>query len=62
MGREPNIKFIDMPESIRGRYQYYTQASMDKLRGAGYTEPFYTLEEGITDYVTGYLAKGRKIW
>ena len=62
MGREPNIKFIDMPEAIRDKYQYYTQASMEKLRAAGYTEQFYTLEEGVADYVTEYLAKGRRCW
>lgn len=55
MGREVNIHFIEMPETLREKYQYYTQASMEKLRGAGYREPFYMLEEGVTDYVQNYL-------
>lgn len=53
--REPNIRFIDMPEDIRDKYQYFTEANMQKLRDAGYREPFYSLEEGISDYVKGYL-------
>lgn len=57
MGLEPNIKYIEMPETLRPKYQYYTQASMDKLREAGYREDFYSLEEGVQDYVCGYLAK-----
>jgi ADP-L-glycero-D-manno-heptose 6-epimerase len=54
---EPNITFIDMPEDIRDKYQYFTEATMDKLRAAGYQEKFYTLEEGVGDYVRNYLAK-----
>ncbi|MBD3225136.1 MAG: ADP-glyceromanno-heptose 6-epimerase [Caldithrix sp.] len=57
MGKESNIKYIDMPPEIRDRYQYFTQASMDKMRAAGYDKPFYSLEEGITDYVRNYLMK-----
>lgn len=52
---EPNISFIDTPADIRDTYQYFTQAEMDKLRSAGYHEPFYGLEEGIEDYVQRYL-------
>lgn len=62
MGREPNIKFIEMPEHLRAKYQYYTQAEMSKLREAGYKEPFYTLEEGAADYVQNYLMRGMEIW
>lgn len=58
---EPNISFIDMPEDIRDKYQYFTEANMQKLKNAGYTDPFYTLEEGIDDYVRKYLSNG-KIW
>ncbi|HAD11273.1 MAG TPA: ADP-glyceromanno-heptose 6-epimerase [Saprospirales bacterium] len=61
MGLEPQISFIDTPMDIRDTYQYYTQANMDKLRAAGYTEPFIGLEEGITDYVQRYL-KEEQIW
>jgi ADP-L-glycero-D-manno-heptose 6-epimerase len=49
-----------MPLDIRDKYQYFTEANMTKLRAAGYTAPFYTLEEGVADYVTNHLlpAKG----
>lgn len=57
MDLEPNIEFIDMPEDIRDKYQYFTQADMQKLKSAGYTEPFHTLEEGVTDYVRNYLRR-----
>lgn len=53
-----NIKYIEMPESLRPKYQYYTQAVMDKLRSVGYKEEFYSLEAGVTDYVRNYLSKG----
>lgn len=52
-----NIEYIDMPEDIRDKYQYFTEAKMDKLKGAGYNRPFYSLEEGVTDYVKNYLSK-----
>jgi len=55
MDREPRIEYIDTPEDIRERYQYFTEAAMDKLRAAGYEKPFSTLEEGIADYVGNYL-------
>jgi ADP-L-glycero-D-manno-heptose 6-epimerase len=57
MGREVNVEFIDMPEPIRARYQYFTEADTAKLRGAGLTAPCYTLEQGIADYVRGYLGR-----
>jgi ADP-L-glycero-D-manno-heptose 6-epimerase len=50
-----NIGFIDTPEDIRDKYQYFTEAPMKKLRSIGYTAPFRTLEEGIADYVVNYL-------
>jgi ADP-L-glycero-D-manno-heptose 6-epimerase len=56
---EPQISFIDTPEDIRGKYQYFTEANMEKLRAAGYTKPFYTLEEGIEDYVRNYLMESK---
>lgn len=52
---EPNIHYQDTPLDIRNRYQYFTQADMSKLIDAGYTTPFYSLEDGIKDYVTNYL-------
>jgi ADP-L-glycero-D-manno-heptose 6-epimerase len=56
----PNIKFIDMPIDIRDKYQYFTEANMEKLFKAGYTQSFYSLEEGVGDYVSNYLNKGLK--
>jgi ADP-L-glycero-D-manno-heptose 6-epimerase len=57
IGREPVIEYIDMPESLRPRYQYFTRADMTRLRAAGYTLPFQSLEDGVRDYVTGYLGQ-----
>jgi ADP-L-glycero-D-manno-heptose 6-epimerase len=54
----PQIQYIDMPEDIRSTYQYFTEANMAKLRGAGYKEEFQSLEKGVDDYVRNYLAKG----
>ena len=56
---KPNIVFIDMPEDIRDKYQYFTEAGIKKLRDAGYTTAFYPLEEGVNDYVKNYLAVGK---
>jgi ADP-L-glycero-D-manno-heptose 6-epimerase len=53
---EPKITYIDMPEDIRDKYQYFTEANMQKLRSEGYTEPFYSLEDGIDEYVRRYLS------
>ena len=50
-----NIEFIDTPLDIRDKYQYFTEAKMDKLRKAGYDKTFTTLEDGVNDYVTNYL-------
>lgn len=59
MGREERISFIDTPADIRDRYQYFTEAAMQKLRGIGYDAPFHSLEAGITDYVQNYLMPDR---
>lgn len=59
MDLPPNIEFIDTPEDIRDKYQYFTEANMQKLKSAGYNKPFYTLEQGIQDYVVNYLKPGR---
>jgi len=56
LGKAPEIGFIDTPEDIRDKYQYFTEANMEKLKGIGYSIPFHTLEEGITDYVQNYLS------
>jgi ADP-L-glycero-D-manno-heptose 6-epimerase len=56
MGSRPDIRFIEMPEILRGKYQYFTQADAAKLRHSGYKRPFLSLEEGVLDYVKSYLA------
>jgi ADP-L-glycero-D-manno-heptose 6-epimerase len=58
---EPEIEFIDMPESIRGQYQYYTCADISKLRRTGYRRKQTPLEEAVHDYVTNYLVPGRRL-
>lgn len=55
MGKKADIEFIDIPIDIRDKYQYFTEAKMDKLINAGYNDGFHTLEEGIQDYVQNYL-------
>ena len=55
MNKEVNIEYIDIPADIRDKYQYFTEADMSKLKSAGYTREFSTLEEGVTDYVKHYL-------
>ena len=57
MDKEPHIEYIDMPADIRDKYQYFTEASMNKLRSAGYTDNFYSLEDGVKDYVVNYLLR-----
>ena len=56
MGQPVNIQFVDIPEDIRDKYQYFTEAKIEKLRAVGYTRPFTSLEKGVTDYVRNYLA------
>jgi ADP-L-glycero-D-manno-heptose 6-epimerase len=56
LDREPDIRFIDMPPALIDAYQYFTEAPMQRLRAAGYERPFTSLEEGVNDYVRGYLA------
>jgi ADP-L-glycero-D-manno-heptose 6-epimerase len=57
MGKKPHITYIDMPEDLRGKYQYFTEAPMAKIRAAGYTAPMTSLEDGVKDYVQNYLMK-----
>jgi ADP-L-glycero-D-manno-heptose 6-epimerase len=57
MGREPKIKFIEMPKELQGKYQYFTEAKTEKLRAAGYTGSFTSLEDGVREYVQSYLEK-----
>ena len=55
LGRKPQIEYVDMPEHLEGKYQYFTEAKVEKLRAAGYAKPFITLEDGVHDYVNTYL-------
>lgn len=59
LNREPDIDYVEMPESLRGKYQYFTEATMDKLRGVGCPVICRPLEEAVADYVSGYLEKNQ---
>jgi ADP-L-glycero-D-manno-heptose 6-epimerase len=61
MGSKPDIEYIEMPDSIRNQYQYFTQADIAKLRTAGYDEPITSLEDAIKDYVQNYLQGGKHL-
>jgi ADP-L-glycero-D-manno-heptose 6-epimerase len=60
--RDPAIRYIDMPESIRNQYQYFTEAPTGKLRAAGYSAPMFSLEDGIRDYITQHLLRPNRHW
>jgi len=55
LGKEPNIEFIDMPDSIKNQYQYFTQANISKIRNAGYDSKIMELKDSVRDYVLNYL-------
>ena len=55
LGKEPMIEFVPTPEDIRDKYQYFTEARMERLRKAGYDRPFTTLEDGVARYIKKYL-------
>ena len=55
MGKAPHITYIDMPADLQGKYQYFTEANIAKLRKAGYKTPMTSLEDGVKDYVQNYL-------
>jgi ADP-L-glycero-D-manno-heptose 6-epimerase len=57
IGRDPDIEYVPMPETLRDKYQYYTCADMKKLLAAGYNRPFIPLEEGVKDYICNYLGQ-----
>jgi ADP-L-glycero-D-manno-heptose 6-epimerase len=59
MQKPADIRFIDTPADIRDTYQYFTEANMTKLRSIGYSEPFYSLEDGVKEYVKEYLMHGK---
>jgi len=55
IGVEPNVEFVDLQATLRGKYQYFTCANMDKLRAAGFAQPLTSLEDGLRLYVRDYL-------
>jgi ADP-L-glycero-D-manno-heptose 6-epimerase len=61
LGREPRIEYVEMPESIREKYQYSTQADIRKLLASGYNQPITSLEDAVRDYVVNYLVPGRTL-
>jgi ADP-L-glycero-D-manno-heptose 6-epimerase len=61
LGREPQIDFIDMPEALRAKYQYYTKADIAKLRASGYDRPVTPLADAVADYVRNYLVPGKRL-
>ena len=61
LDKKPKIEFIDMPETIRDKYQYFTQADISRLRAAGYSEKITSLESAVTDYVQNYLVPDKRL-
>ena len=61
MDRKPNIQYIDMPEHLRDRYQYHTQAYLTRIREAGYVADIMPLDEAVADYVQKYLIPGKHL-
>ena len=61
MDKKENIQYIDMPQELRGKYQYFTQAETTKFMSTGYDEPQWTLEEAISDYIQNYLIPGHHL-
>lgn len=61
LDKQPDIEYIDMPENLRDRYQYHTQADISRLREAGFEKPVTALNEAVADYVQNYLAPGKHL-
>ncbi|HZZ18570.1 MAG TPA: ADP-glyceromanno-heptose 6-epimerase [Opitutaceae bacterium] len=61
LGKEPRIEFIEMPEVLKAKYQYYTKADISKLRASGYSKPVTPLAEAVADYVGNYLVPGKRL-
>jgi ADP-L-glycero-D-manno-heptose 6-epimerase len=61
LGRPPNIEFIEMPEILRAKYQYYTKADISKLRASGYSRAITPLREAVADYVGNYLVPDKRL-
>jgi ADP-L-glycero-D-manno-heptose 6-epimerase len=61
LGREPSVRFVDMPEALRAKYQYYTRADISKLRQSGYDRPVTPLADAVADYVRNYLVPDKRL-
>jgi ADP-L-glycero-D-manno-heptose 6-epimerase len=61
LGKKAKIRFIEMPDSIRDKYQYFTQADISRLRAAGYRAPVTSLEDAVKDYVRNYLTADKRL-
>jgi ADP-L-glycero-D-manno-heptose 6-epimerase len=61
LGKRPKIEFIEMPEAVRDKYQYFTQADIARLRAAGYKEKVASLEDAVADYVQNYLVPDKRL-
>ncbi len=61
LGREPRIEYMAMPEALRDKYQYFTQANIGKLLSTGYTQPITPFDDAVRDYVVNYLLPGRTV-
>jgi ADP-L-glycero-D-manno-heptose 6-epimerase len=61
LGQKPKIEFIEMPETIRDKYQYFTQANLARLRASGYKAPVTSLENAVQDYVQNYLVPDMRL-
>jgi ADP-L-glycero-D-manno-heptose 6-epimerase len=59
LGKDVNIDFIEMPEHLKAKYQYFTQADTQKFQSTGYTQPVTPLADAVRDYVSNYLATGK---
>lgn len=59
MGKEINIEYVDMPDSLKNQYQYYSKANLDKIRQAGYVSDVTSIEDSVRDYVVNYLAQDK---
>ncbi len=61
LGKKANIDYVEMPETLREKYQYYTCADVSKIKRAGYTRPVTGIEEAVEDYVKNYLLTGKRL-
>lgn len=61
LNKNPKIQYIDMPENLRGQYQYFTEANMNKWMSAGMSAPKWSIEDGVRDYLQNYLSKPQRI-